>query len=186
MKRIFNLTLLMFLAFTLSAQTFTVDTSKSELKWTGKKVGGSHYGQIELKEGVLVLTDNEVSSGIFVIDMNTITCDDLSGNMANQLVGHLKSDDFFSVETYPEATLELKGSTKLKDGKTTVKGDLTIKGTTHPIEFEGKKEGNSFMGKITVDRAKYNVRYGSGSFFENLGDNLIYDDFTLEVKLHTK
>lgn len=186
MKKIVSLSsILMILVFAVSAQTFTFDTSKSELKWTGKKVGGAHDGKIELKQGQLVLDNNRVSSGIFVIDMTTITNDDLSGNMQTQLVNHLKSDDFFSVETFPTATLELKSSTPLQNGKATIKGDLTIKGITHPIEFEGTKTGNTFTGEITVDRSKYNVRYGSGSFFQNLGDNLIYDNFTLEVKLLT-
>ncbi len=187
MKKIVSLaSILMLLVLAVSAQTFTFDTSKSELKWTGKKVGGAHDGKIELKQGQLVMDNNAVSSGIFVIDMTTITNDDLSGNMQTQLVNHLKSDDFFSVETHPTATLELTSSTALRNGKATLKGELTIKGITHPVEFEGAKSGNTFSGEITVDRSKYNVRYGSGSFFQNLGDNLIYDDFTIEVKLVAK
>ncbi|HKK81352.1 MAG TPA: YceI family protein, partial [Prolixibacteraceae bacterium] len=74
---------------------------------------------------------------------------------------------------------------ELENGKATVTGELTIKGITHPVEFEGTKTGNVFEATITIDRTKYNVRYGSGKFFENLGDNMIHDDFTLDVTLVT-
>ncbi|MCF8363464.1 MAG: YceI family protein [Prolixibacteraceae bacterium] len=173
------------LAFTTNAQTFTVDTEKSTLEWTGKKVAGQHNGDIELTEGSFTLENDKINNGMFVIDMTSITNEDLDGNMKEKLVGHLKSDDFFSVKDHPTAVLKLKNSTKLVDGKATVSGELTIKGITHPIEFEGTKTGNVFEATITVDRTKYNVRYGSGKFFENLGDNMIYDDFTLDVTLVT-
>ncbi|MDA3816578.1 MAG: YceI family protein [Prolixibacteraceae bacterium] len=173
------------LAFTVNAQNFTVDTEKSDLKWTGKKVTGQHNGSIELTEGSFTLNDNRISKGMFVINMTTITNKDLSGETREKLVGHLKSDDFFSVENHPTSVLKLNNSTKLQNGKTTVKGELTIKGITHPIEFEGTKTGNVFEATINVDRTKYNVRYGSGKFFENLGDNMIYDDFILDITLVT-
>jgi polyisoprenoid-binding protein YceI len=186
MKRILNLALVMLVAFAASAQTFEVKTAQSTLKWTGKKVvGGSHYGKIALTEGSFTLKNDQIESGKFVIDMTSITCDDLSGDMANRLVGHLKSDDFFSVETYKTATLELTSSTKLSNGKATGKGNLTIKGKTHPIEFEATQKGEKFTANITVDRTLYDVRFGSGKFFTNLGDNMISDNFTMEVELTT-
>jgi len=189
MKTLMMIVIAMAVAFALpaQAQTYKVETGKSELKWTGKKVLGQHYGKISLKEGQLVLSKNKVQSGKFVIDMNSITCDDLpTGEINNKLVGHLKSDDFFGVEKHPVAELVLTGSTVLKNGNATIKGKLTIKGITHPVEFEGIQNENTFAATITVDRSKYDVRYGSGKFFQGLGDNLIYDNFTLEVKLITQ
>ena len=118
--------------------------------------------------------------------MNSITCEDMEGEWMEKLVGHLKSDDFFGVATYPEATLVVKESTKIVNGKTTVKADLTIKGITHPVTFEASQSSNTFSAVITVDRTLYNVRYGSGKFFDNLGDKTIYDDFTLDVTLTAK
>ncbi len=186
MKRIALLNILIFaLAFTLGAQNYSVDTGKSSLEWTGKKVTGQHHGSLELTEGSFSLENDRISSGMFVIDMTSLSNEDLEGDTKEKLVGHLKSDDFFSVENHPTSVLKLNNSTKLKNGKATVKGELTIKGITHPIEFEGTKTGNVFEATITVDRTKYNVRYGSGKFFENLGDNMIYDDFTLDVTLVT-
>eukprot|EP01155_Anaeramoeba_flamelloides_P001181 Anaeramoba_flamelloidesa1054525_41.p2 GENE.a1054525_41~~a1054525_41.p2 ORF type:complete len:190 (+),score=22.11 a1054525_41:728-1297(+) len=169
------------------AQDFTVNASKSTVKWEGKKIGGTHHGHIGIKEGKFSVKGDKLASGTFVIDMQSMTNDDLEDPGYNEkLIGHLKSDDFFSVTEYPTATLKITESTKFKSNKATVKGDLTIKGKTNPIEFEVTRQGNVFTGMLVVDRSKYDVRYGSKSFFDNLGDKVIYDDFTLDVKLVTK
>lgn len=178
-------TLIFALTLSVSAQKYTVDTDKSTLEWTGKKVTGQHNGYIKLTEGSLELSNKSITNGLFVIDMTSISNEDLSGGTKDKLLGHLKSDDFFSVKDHPTAVLKLNNSTKLVDGKATVSGELTIKGITHPVEFEGTKTGNVFEASITIDRTKYNVRYGSGKFFDNLGDNMIHDNFTLDVTLVT-
>jgi polyisoprenoid-binding protein YceI len=185
MKSIFAIAMI-FATVGLFAQELTVDTKKSTLKWHGEKVTGEHFGTIDLKEGMLVWKNNKIVSGQMIIDMTSITNTDIDDAGYNaKLVGHLKSDDFFGVEKYPTAKLYIKGSDAFKDNKATVKGELTIKGITHPIEFEAQKENDWFMAEIVVDRSKYDVRYGSGSFFDNLGDKTIYDDFTLTVKIAT-
>jgi len=167
-----------------SAQELKIDAAKSTLVWTGKKVTGEHHGKIGLKEGNVTVKDKKIVTGKFIIDMNSITDEDLTDSTWNsKLVGHLKSDDFFGVATYPEAVLVLTGSTPLVNNKTKISGKLTIKGITNPIEFEATKLDNVYSAIITVDRSLYNVRYGSGKFFENLGDKTIYDNFTMDVKL---
>lgn len=177
---------IMFATVGLFAQELTVDTKKSTFKWHGEKVTGEHFGTIDLKEGILVWKNNKITGGKMIIDMTSITNTDIEDAGYNaKLVGHLKSDDFFGVEKYPTAKLEIKSSDAFKDNKATVKAELTIKGITHPIEFEAQKQNNWFMAEIVVDRSKYDVRYGSGSFFDNLGDKTIYDDFTLTVKIAT-
>lgn len=171
----------------LFAQNMSADLSKSKIKWNGKKVGGEHWGYINLKSGNFNIEGEKIVSGTFIIDMSSIVCKDLESPEYNKkLVDHLKSDDFFGVDTYPEATLEITESTKFVDGKATVKGDLTIKENTHPVKFSATKTGNKYMATITVDRSKYDVRYGSKSFFDNLGDNFIHDEFTLDVELVVK
>ena len=184
MKKALFLIGLVVVVLTVNAQTYNVNTSKSDLKWTGKKVGGEHWGKIALKDGTVTLKANKIVSGKFVIDMKSITVEDLAaGEWNDKLVGHLKSDDFFGVEKYPESVLELTGSTPLKDGKAKVKGKRTIKGITNPVEFDAVQNGLTVSAQVTVDRSKYNVRYGSGKFFDNLGDKTIYDNFTIDVKL---
>ena len=65
-----------------------------------------------------------------------------------------------------------------------VDGVLTIKGISHPISFVLSVDENIATSKLTFDRSKYDVRFRSGTFFENLGDKLILDDIELEVELH--
>lgn len=156
--------------------------TESSITWKGKKILGSHYGSINLKEGSLNMSGDQITGGQFVIDMTSIVVEDLSGESKGQLEGHLRSDDFFSVEKFPTSTLVIKSGNKTADGYY-VNGDITIKGTTEPISFLLKMNGNTATAALKIDRTKFNVRYGSGSFFTNLGDNTIYDEFELDVTL---
>lgn len=169
------------------SQELNADVSKSTLKWNAKKVSGEHYGKINLKEGMFTVKGDQIVSGSFVIDMKTITCEDIkSAEWNKKLVDHLNSDDFFSVSKFNTAQLSNLKSAKFIGGKATAEADLTIKGQTYPIKFEVTQEGKTYKALITVDRTKYNIKYGSGKFFENLGDKAIYDEFTLDVAIATK
>jgi len=171
----------------VSAQSISVNAEKSSIVWLGKKVTGEHTGNIKIKEGSFEVKKDKIVSGTFVIDMTTITNTDLTDAEYNgKLVGHLKSDDFFGVEKFPTATLKITEATAFKDNKATVKGNLTIKGKTNPIEFVVTKNVANYTATLIVDRSKYDVKYGSSSFFEGLGDKVIYDEFTLDVTLVTK
>ena len=77
-------------------------------------------------------------------------------------------------------------TTEFKDGKAKITGDLTIKGKTESMSFDVVRNGNDYSTKIDVDRSKFDVRYGSDSFFDNLGDKVIADIFTLDIKLVVK
>lgn len=173
------------------AQKYTADVKKTEVTWLGEKVTGEHTGIVNLKSGTFVMEGDKIAKGVFEIDMSSITNTDLEDMDYNaKLVNHLKSDDFFGVDKYPTARFEITGSESFKTGSAMVKGNLTIKGKTHPIEFRATKqesdEGIRFFANIVVDRAKYDVRYGSGSFFDNLGDKTIYDEFQLKLNLLAK
>lgn len=163
--------------------TLNADLQKTELNWVGEKVLGEHNGTIKLKNGWISLDNNRIISGEFTVDMTTIKDDGASA----KLESHLKSEDFFGVEKFPESRIVLKNSDPFDKGTAIVRGDLTIKGITHPIEFKAaiqkKEDGTWFYSSIIVDRTKYNVRYGSGSFFDNLGDRTIFDEFILKVNL---
>lgn len=188
MKRSFILLFILFSVITSASaqQKLTADTEKSQLQWLGEKVTGQHNGTVKLKSGLLTWNNNRITSGEFIIDMTSIR--DAESNQ--KLESHLKSDDFFGVEKYPQAKLVITGSTPFDKGTGTVKGNLTIKEDTHPVEFRAimKKadEGTWFYTNITLDRTKYNVRYGSGTFFDNLGDKTIFDEFKLKVNLLVK
>ncbi len=187
MKKLSILFVVLVSAFTLSAQDLEVNINKSKLKWTGKKVSGEHWGYVKLKNGFISIKDNKIIKGEFQIDMNSITCNDLENPEWNaKLIGHLKSDDFFSVNQHPIAVLKITDGTPFISSKSKLQGQLSIKGITHPISFEVKKTDKAYKATIIVDRTKYDVKYGSGKFFDNLGDNMIDDDFILEVEIITK
>ena len=175
-------------AFTTSfAGSYKVDKEASSVKWTGKKVNGEHYGGISVQNGEVEVKDGKVTAGTFVVDMNSMTCDDLTGNWNEKLIGHLKSDDFFSVEDFPTSQLVIKSVESKSGGSHTFSGTLTIKGKPLPISFDGSvdlsNEKLTATGTIIIDRTTYDIRYGSGKFFDNLGDRMIRDEFTLEYSI---
>lgn len=169
------------------SQKLNVDPVRSKILWTGKKIiGNSHNGEIKLKNGQMELKDDQIIKGSFVVDMNTITDADLEDAGYNaKLVGHLKSDDFFGVEKYPTATFNIKKSTKFVNGKATVTGDITIKGTTKEIVALVTRSNNNYSTRLEIDRSQFDVRYGSNSFFDNLGDKAIDNIFVLDITLVT-
>jgi polyisoprenoid-binding protein YceI len=172
----------------VQAGEFAVDNTNSLVKWNAKKVTGEHFGKISVKSGNLEVRGNEIKGGSVEIDMNTIVDEDIkNADMGVKLVGHLKSDDFFSVGKFPVSKIELTGSRKLTGNEFEFTGNLTIKGITNPVTFKAASVVDGKLlktnGTLVVNRAKYDIRYGSGSFFQGLGDKMIYDDFTLEFNL---
>ena len=190
MKKVLS-TLVAALAFVVFAfttapktSTFKVDTQKSIILWNGKKVTGEHSGTIKLAGGTLNLSGTKLAQGSFTIDMTTITSTDGAGA---RLEGHLKADDFFGVEKFPTANFVITKVTPAA-GKLTVSGNLTIKGITKALSFPATLavKGNSLTAVakgVKVDRTKYDIRYGSKSFFDSIGDKAIDDEFTLDITL---
>ncbi len=168
----------------------TLNTKISSIEWVGKKVTGQHAGTINIKEGSLHLHDGKLSGGKVIIDMTTMVCTDTSMNevYAKKLIGHLSSPDFFDVKNHSTATLEITSTKAVDEGnKFTVIGNLTIKGISKPIEFPATielKEGKlAAYAEMKVDRTLYDIKYGSGKFFEDLGDKMIDDEFIIKFKI---
>ncbi|MEA5427769.1 YceI family protein [Arcicella lustrica] len=167
---------------------YTVDSQSSKLVWTGKKVTGEHTGNISLSTGSLVTANNKLKSGTFEIDLTSLTVTDLTDKDYNaKLVGHLKADDFFSVEKFPKAKF-VTTSVVPKGGENyEISGKLTIKGITNEVKFPAtvkvEKNKTTAQAKILVDRTKYDIKFRSKNFFENLGDKAIDNDFELAVNL---
>lgn len=161
---------------TVGVKTTPLKVKESKIEWIGKKVTGQHNGTIQLKSGEVLLSGKKVVGGTFVVDMPTIKVLDLEGEWKDKLEGHLKSDDFFGVDKFKEAKFVIK---KVQGNKVT--GDLTIKGKTIAHTFNLKVTGNSISGTINVDRTKYDIRYGSKSFFNDLQDKAIDDEFQLKL-----
>lgn len=168
--------------------TYTTNVSESSVVWTATKVvSGGHTGTVKIAKGSLEIDGAELKGGSFEIDMTTIANTDIEGEWRAKLEGHLKSDDFFAVESYKTASLKITNVKSTGKGKYDVTGDLTIKGKTESVSFPAEltvKGGKATAtAKITVDRTKYDVRYGSPSFFDDLGDKAISNEFTLDVNL---
>ena len=184
--------LLMAPAFTLFAgngpiETFAVNVSASKVSWRGYKVTGQHYGAIALKNGSLQFQDGKLTGGQFTVDMPTIQVQDMSGEYGQKLEGHLKSDDFFGVAAFPTSTLTFKKVTFKGDNLYDITAEMTIKGKTNQVQFQAKvlQAGNQILGEasLKIDRSKYDVRYGSPTFFGDMGDKAIYDEFDLTVNI---
>lgn len=184
MKRSLILLFALFAIISVKAQQkLTADTEKSQLQWLGEKVTGQHNGTVKLKSGWLTWENNRITAGEFIIDMTSLK--DAESNQ--KLETHLKSDDFFGIEKFPQSKLVITESSSFDKGTAMVKGNLTVKEDTNPVEFRAAmkkaEDGLWFYSNITIDRSKYNIRYGSGSFFDNLGDKTIYDEFKIKVNL---
>ncbi len=165
-----------------------IDLKASKVEWKGKKLTGEHHGTILLKSGQLLFDENKLSGGAFEIDMTSINNLDLTDTDSNKkLVGHLKSDDFFSVANHPTSKFEITKVEHKSGDSYNLTGNLTIKGITHPITFPAtisNKDGKvSAVADIKFDRSKYDVRFGSKTFFDNIGDKVIYDEVELKVNL---
>ena len=171
---------------TAADATYNIKQDESSLVWTGREVStSSHYGTINFTSGQFEIADGLISQGEFLVDMTSINVQDLTGGSKERLEGHLRSDDFFSVDSFPTAYLNISGSELISNGKWMVNGTLSIKDISHPVLFEMANTEDGWNASLVFDRSKYNVKFRSGTFFENLGDKLIYDDIELEINLKT-
>lgn len=182
-----SVAIFMVLGFTNPAkvETYKVDTQASSIDWIGRKITGQHTGKIKISSGDLLVNGNAIKGGSFVMDMNSMNSD------SQKLTGHLKTDDFFSVEKNPTSKFLITKVTGAGKDRINVTGDLTIKGITKSISFPAtvKKEGNAIVAvakNVMIDRSKFDIRFGSKSFFNDIGDKAIDDNFELGINLVAK
>lgn len=173
----------------LDKNMFQVDNTKSTVSWKGAFVSGakSHTGTIQILSGEGKYENGEISSAKIVFDMNSIKENEGSARLEE----HLKSDDFFSVSKFPQSSIETVSITKGNQPNIySVKANLTIKGITKEINFPMTITVNggviNAVGKLTFNRADFEVKYGSSSFFKNLGDKVIKDEVEMNVNISTK
>lgn len=179
------------LAFSFSSfaqdKKVEVDTAASKIVYLGKKVTGEHSGTVKIQSGSLTFAKDALTGGSIVADMTSLTNTDITdGEYVKKFLDHMASDDFFSTAKFKTATLTVKSAKKLSGSKYSVTADLTIKGKTAPVTFEADVTADKATAKVNVDRTKYDIKYGSGKFFQNLGDKMINDEFSLDVALALK
>jgi polyisoprenoid-binding protein YceI len=166
---------------------------QSKIFWKGTKPGGEHNGFIKLKEGQYKVEDGKLVGGEFIIDINSIVNIDLEDEAMNaKLVGHLKSADFFNVDSFPEGKFIITEVFELDGGEYTheITGDLTLKSITHPVNFKANVKVNEGVVSATseefvLNRTLWNVNYGSKSIFKELKDKFIDDEFTLKLDMNS-
>lgn len=177
-----------FLATQEDVAPVTVDKTESTITWKAAKVTGEHWGYVPISDAKLDYAAGKITGGSFEMDMTNLTVEDLTdpkskGNLTN----HLKSDDFFSVEKFNKSTFKITAVETSNGTDYTISGDLTIKGITQPVSFPAKAAVSgtklTATGAITFDRTKFDIKFRSGSYFENLADKMIYDEVKLDVKL---
>lgn len=177
-----------------TSQKYVTDVTKSTIEWKGFKPTGTHNGTVNIDTGVFEVTDGNVQSGTFLIDMKSISSLDVEGQMKENLDAHLmgtvegKEGDFFNVNQFPTAAFEVTGTEAIEGGKTNLSGNLTIKGVKNNVTFPVtiKTEGDMLTitsDAFTIDRTKWGVNYGSKSVFDNLGDKFINDDMELKINI---
>ncbi|HWV33885.1 MAG TPA: YceI family protein [Dyadobacter sp.] len=169
-------------------KTLKVDPKASTINWGAKKVTGTHAGTVPLESGTLVVDNDKLKGGSFVADIKSLVVTDVTDKEMNgKLTNHLKSDDFFSVEKHPQAKLVISSVTPKGGNAYDVTGKLTIKGITQDVKFPATVTADAKKvtanAKVAIDRTKYDIKFRSSNFFENLGDKAIDNDFTLDVSL---
>ncbi len=165
--------------------TKNINLSTSKIMWKGYKVTGSHEGNIKFKSGTLKFDGETLVGGELMVDMNSIDCTDLQGGGKGKLEGHLKSDDFFGVTAYPASSVKFtKVTSRGVAGEYKITANITIKNITKEVKFNATVKGGTGSATIKLDRSEFDIKYGSGSFFDNLGDKTIYDEFDLNIALN--
>ncbi|MBP9191939.1 MAG: YceI family protein [Ignavibacteria bacterium] len=167
---------------------------QSKLEWTAKKVTGQHNGTVNITSGELMEDGGTLTGGNFTIDFNSIKVLDIEDAESNaKLTGHLKSDDFFSVEKFPTGKFVITSIDPLSDGTGNnykINGDLTIKGITKNISFPAKvnigDNGITASADFNIDRLLWDIKYRSGKFFPDIGDKMIDDEFNIKFTIASK
>ena len=178
------------------APAYKLQPQLSTLGWEGKAVTHGHNGSMNFTDGELLVKGNALVGGTVTVDMKSLKALDIKdAESQGKFVGHMTSDDFFGVEKFPTSTFKIVSVTPIKGAakdaeNATIAGDMTIKGVTQRISFPAKvgvKDGvAAASGKVTIDRTKFGLKYGSKTFFDSIGDKAIYDTFDLAFNVIAK
>lgn len=173
-----------------ATENYKLDAKSSKIEWVGKKLAGQHEGTINFSEGEFNVAKGQLVAGRVTVDMNSIVTTDLQGEYKGKLEGHLKAPDFFDVAQFATSKFEITSVVYEGKEKAKIQGKLTIKGISQEVSLDAtvKLAGSAMVavGKIKVDRTKYGLKYGSKSFFSDLGDKVIDDEFELSLNVIAK
>lgn len=174
---------------------YRIDVAESVIRWTGRNLFNHHSGTVRLAGGGIVMDEGRLVSGRFVVDMNSIACEDLADQQWNaMLIRHLRDADFFEVDVYPAAEFIVNGAERIPGASEgtpnyVLKGCLTLRGVSRPLEFPAviaSADGKRLTGQaqVVIDRTDFGSIYGSGRFFRFLGKHVVNDHIHLHLKIH--
>lgn len=173
-------------------ESFKVDAAASTFKWHATKVTGEHFGVVKYNNGTVKFNGSSLNGSEIVMDMTSIDATDLTGEYHDKLVGHLKSEDFFSVEKNKTSILKVKSSTPIKGAAAgtnnyDIVADMIIKGISNEVKFPAIVVATKGQVVINADfdinRTLYDIKYGSKTFFDGIGDKAISDNFNVKVRV---
>ena len=171
-----------------------LDLGESGVEWLGRNLLNKHGGSLALKSGYLDFDGTTITGGEVVLSMHQIHCADLAGTpLHDVLIAHLRSDDFFDTERFPEARVVLRSvqfdPNAAPGGQNlNVEADLTLKGVTAPVSFTASAgldaDGRpAAQASFAIDRTQWGVLYGSGKFFHRLAGHLVNDLIEIQLRL---
>ncbi|MFT5513135.1 MAG: polyisoprenoid-binding protein YceI, partial [Bacteroidia bacterium] len=172
---------------TTESVTYNVNVAESSVNWTGAKITeGSHTGTVAVTAGSLSVKDGAIEAGSFTLDMTSIQEEAGADEaMTSKLMGHLKSADFFMVDSFPTASFEITSG-----GTDMVKGNLTIKGITKEIEIPVTtvmtETGMTASSEFAINRNDWGVVWGNNNTnakWSFLKDNFVKDEIAFAVTL---
>jgi polyisoprenoid-binding protein YceI len=188
-----------------------IDLNKSDIEWLGglKYSTKDHFGKIKIKSGKINISKDYKISGTVIIDMKSITNDDIKNEWKKNLINHLKSPDFFNVDKYDTAKIKIISSKiieKLNNDNFLMQIDayLTIKSTTSRVRFNTVVDLNSSIktadGTLIFDRNDFGIQYRSEvhiydpeSFWNKVEttkstamDKIIKDEIKIDFSIKTK
>lgn len=161
-----------------TGDTIKINLSQSTIHWKGTKMNGAgkHEGNIELQEAFFLASDENISGGKFVVDMNSITVTDIPEHEPvpkKRFIDHIKSEDFFNVKAYPTSKFEITKTELISNDSLKISGNLTLKEITNNITFQATMINNIFKANFTIDRFLWNIAYEGNIVDKTLVDKEI-------------
>jgi polyisoprenoid-binding protein YceI len=166
--------------------------SSGRINWTASKaIGSKHNGTISLSEGIFYVKDGRLVGTNAVIDMNSITVEDITdAGEKRDFVDHMKASDFFDTKKYPTATFELTDhlkNTNLPEYPSVMVGRFTLHGVSKELNIPAKAEVSGNTLKITtpgfaINRTDYGITFGSG-VVNTAKEKLIEDHISLNLEV---
>ncbi|MCB9353097.1 MAG: YceI family protein [Saprospiraceae bacterium] len=164
------------------------------VNWLGKRaIGNRHTGTIQIKEGQLSASQGQLLSGNVVLDMRSLSVNNVKDPGAkSDLESHLKDSDFFEVKKYPTGTFVIDEvlPSKTPDFNWIVSGELTLKGKTNRVNIPVKmtitdKEINAESANFVINRTQWGINFQSG-LLGTTKDKLIEDIVPISLTIRAE